>query len=139
MNAASTTKPNPCARYPPSLFPKSLTRKIRSNNDALDLSLLSRFELPERDSVLRFLRSLSAYNVLRKPALVAWAPAQIALYDLSANRELRRLDIDLQHPSLHALDRLNLLASNGSSDHAPLFDRALDRETLTPQFFEPFR
>ena len=120
-------------------WPDSSTLYLASRNEALDLYLLSGFELPERDSVLRFLRSLSAYNVLRKPALVAWAPAQIALYDLSANRELRRLDIDLQHPSLHALDRLNLLASNGSSDHARLFDRALDRETLTRQFFERFR
>ena len=52
-------------------WPDSSTLYLASRNEALDLYLLSGFELPERDSVQRFLRSLSAYNVLRKPALVA--------------------------------------------------------------------
>src|SRR5207302_11461 len=49
----------------------------------------------------------------------------------------RRLDVDLEQPTAHALDRLNLLA-NGS-DAARIFDRALDRESLTRQFFDRFR
>src|SRR5439155_26580843 len=95
--------------------------------------------LPAQDAALHFLRSLQAYNVLRKPALVAASGDRIAVYDLSQHRELRRLDIDLRHPSPHAIDRLNLLEASEDADHARLFDRALDRETLTRQFFERFR
>ncbi len=115
------------------------TLYLASRMEALDCYLLACAELPERETVLRFLRSLQAYNVLRKPALIAWTPAHLALYDLSANRDLRRLDVNLRDPSQHALDRLNLLAASGAADHARLFDRALDRETLTRQFFERFR
>lgn len=86
------------------------------------------------DQALRFLRSLAAYNVVVKPVLFAGA---LSIYDLSPRRELRRLDVDLRDPSPLAIDRLNLLA-NGS-DPARLFDRALDRETLTRQFFDRFR
>ena len=117
----------------------SSTLYLASRTQALDCYVVADSALPDGDAVLRFLRSLQAYNVLRKPALIAWAPDQIALYDLSAHRDLRRLDIDLQNPSPHALDRLNLLATSGADDHARLFDRALDRETLTRQFFERFR
>src|SRR5205807_7871258 len=95
--------------------------------------------IPPPDAALRFLRSLQAYNVLRKPALIASTDVRLALYDLSPHRDLRRLDVELRDPSPHALDRLNLLAATGSVDHARLFDRALDRETLTRQFFERFR
>src|SRR5207245_1634631 len=94
--------------------------------------------LPAQDAALHFLRSLQAYNVLRKPALIAAGGDRIAIYDLSQHRELRRLDIDLHNPSPHAVDRLNLLAASDDADHARLFDRALDRETLTRQFFERF-
>lgn len=115
------------------------TLYLASRSQALDCYVVAGFDLPERDAARAFLRSLHAYNVLRKPVLVAWSPSAMALYDLSANRDLRRLDIDLRHPSLHAIDRVNLLAVNGSGDHAKLFDRALDRETLARQFFERFR
>jgi hypothetical protein len=117
----------------------SSTLYLASRTQALDCYVVAGSALPNGDAALRFLRSLQAYNVLRKPALIASAPNHLALYDLSANGDLRRLDIDLQNPSLHALDRLNLLATSGTTDHAKLFDRALDRETLTRQFFERFR
>jgi hypothetical protein len=120
-------------------WPDTATLYLASRIDALDCYLLAATELPAAELVLRFLRSLQAYNVLRKPALIAWTPTQLALYDLSAHRDLRRLDVDLRDPSPHALDRLNLLAASGTTEHARLFDRALDRETLTRQFFERFR
>ena len=120
-------------------WPDSSTLFLASRSEELDCYVVSGFDLPDCDAVLRFLRSLHAYNVLRKPALIAWAPNQIAMYDLSHHRELRRLDVDLRNPSPHALDRLNMLAGKGTADRARLFDRALDRETLTRQFFERFR
>ena len=87
----------------------------------------------------RLLKSLHSWNVLTKSVLFSHAPKRLALYDLSPRRELRRLDIDLDSPSAHAIDRLNVLALNGATDFARVFDRALDRETLTRQFFERFR
>ncbi|HEX6085776.1 MAG TPA: N-6 DNA methylase, partial [Thermoanaerobaculia bacterium] len=61
----------------------------------------------------------------------------------SAERTLRRLDVDLEHPSAHAIDRLNLLICSGTSgDEASLpriYDRALDRESVTREFFQRFR
>ena len=82
----------------------SATLYLGSRTEALDIYVVAGFDLPEHDRAARFLRSLHAYNVLRKPALVAWTPSRIALYDLSAHRDLRRLDVDLRNPSLHALD-----------------------------------
>ena len=120
-------------------WPDTSTLYLAARTAALDCYVVAGFDLPERDAAQRFLRSLQSYNVLRKPALLAWSPSSMALYDLSPVRDLRRLDIDLRHPSLHALDRLNLLTATASADHARLFHRALDRETLAHQFFERFR
>src|ERR1044071_896138 len=87
----------------------------------------------------RLLKSLYSWNVLTKSVLFARAPKRLALYDLSPRRELRRLDVDLNAPSAHAIDRLNVLALNGASDVTRVFVHALDRETLTRQFFDRFR
>jgi hypothetical protein len=91
-----------------------------------------------------FLRSLAAYNAVTKPVLLASDGQTLAVYDLSLHRELRRLDVDYDSPSPHAVDRLNLIAAGPPvggvlSDPPKLFDRALDRESLTRQFFERFR
>lgn len=88
-------------------------------------------------AAVRFLRSLAAYNVVTKPVLIAQGDSTLAIYDLSPHRELRRLDVDCANPSPHALDRLNLLAAG--DEPARVFERALDRESLTRQFFERFR
>ncbi len=120
-------------------FPEPWTLHVASRMDSVDCYAISGPALPDSDAVSRFLRSLQAYNVLRKPVAIAWTAEQVALYDLSEHRELRRLDVDRRNPSLHALDRLNVLAAPGNADRARLFDRALDRETLTRQFFERFR
>src|ERR1700682_4850021 len=85
----------------------------------------------------RFLKALAIYNVVTKPVLIAQGDGALAMYDLSSHRELRRLDVDRHHPSAHAIDRLNLLAAG--DDPARVFTRALDRESLTRQFFERFR
>ncbi len=112
---------------------------LASRTEPLDCYVVSGEILPDSDAVLRFLRSLHAYNVLRKPTLIAWSRPQLALYDLSSAGELRRLDIDTHNPSAHAIDRINVLAAAGVAERARLFDRALDRESLTRQFFERFR
>ena len=90
-------------------------------------------------AALRFLRSLRAYNVITKPVLFSMFRRRFSIYDLSSARELRRLDVDLDAPSPHAIDRLNLLAAREGADVVRVFERALDREALTRQFFERFR
>lgn len=121
------------------LFSDEWRLHVASRMDGVDCYAISGPALPHAEAVLRFLRSLQAYNVVRKPVAIAWTAEEAALYDLSPHRELRRLDIDRRNPSLHALDRLNILAAPGNADRARLFDRALDRESLTRQFFERFR
>ncbi|MEA2237521.1 MAG: hypothetical protein QOC81_2245 [Thermoanaerobaculia bacterium] len=103
----------------------------------LDLYVVSGDELPDASSVTAFLRSLTTYNALVKPVVFGVAPSRLTIHDLSTRREPRRLDIGIDHPSAHALDRLNLLSDG--SEPARIFDRALDRESLTRQFFERFR
>jgi len=103
----------------------------------LDLYVVSGDEACDGAAAERFLRSLASYNAIVKPALVGVANGRLTLYDLSARRSLRRLDVDVAHPSTHAVDRVNLLAAGG--DPARVFDRALDRESLSRQFFVQFR
>src|SRR5579872_5273700 len=121
------------------LFGEAWQLHVASRLDGVDCYAISGPALPETEAVLKFLRSLQSYNVVRKPVALAWTAEEAALYDLSPHRELRRLDIDRCNPSPHALDRLNILSAPGSADRARLFDRALDREALTRQFFERFR
>ena len=104
-----------------------------------DCYVLTGEEPPANETVTRFLRSLAAYNVVTKFVAIYSSPVLLSIYDLSPRRELRRLDVDLHQPSSHALDRLNLLAVDGATDLARVYDRALDREGVTRQFFERFR
>jgi hypothetical protein len=114
-----------------------VTLQLASRTPQLDLYLISGDAQPDADAVTGFLRSLTSYNALVKPVAIGVTSRRLTVHDLSARREPRRLDVDLEHPTTHALDRLNLLASG--SDPARIFDRALDRESLTRQFFERFR
>ncbi len=111
--------------------------QLAARTPQIDIYVVSADELPESDAITTFLRSLAAYNALVKPVVIGVTARRLTVHDLSSRREPRRLDIDLGHPTAHALDRLNLLA-NGS-DPGRIFDRALDRESLTRQFFERFR
>jgi hypothetical protein len=114
-----------------------LALDLAARTPQLDLYIVSGEELPDAAAITAFLRSLTSYNALVKPVVFGIAPARLTIHDLSSRREPRRLDIDLEHPSAHALDRLNLLCDG--SEPARIFDRALDRESLTRQFFERFR
>jgi len=114
-----------------------VTLQLASRAPQLDLYVISGDALPESDAITAFLRSLTSYNALVKPVAIGVTARRLTIHDLSARREPRRLDVDLDHATAHALDRLNLLASG--SDPARIFDRALDRESLTRQFFERFR
>jgi adenine-specific DNA-methyltransferase len=92
---------------------------------------------PDAHAVTTFLRSLTSYNALVKPVAVCVGARRMTIHDLSSRREPRRLDLDLDHPTVYAIDRLNLLTNGNDPSH--VFDRALDRESLTRQFFERFR
>ncbi|HYO77216.1 MAG TPA: N-6 DNA methylase [Thermoanaerobaculia bacterium] len=92
------------------------------------------------EAVTQFLRSYATYNVLTKSVLVYEQAQKLSVFDLSSQRTLRRLDVDLSAPSAHALDRLNLLAAGGDESSLPrIYDRALDRESVTREFFQRFR
>jgi hypothetical protein len=91
----------------------------------------------DSESLLRFLRSYRAYNVITKSALIHEHDRAFSIYDLGRGGKLRRLDVDLDEPSPHAVDRLNLLAAGESIDQ--IFDLALDRESITRRFFAKFR
>jgi hypothetical protein len=115
----------------------SVDLHLAARTPQLDLYVVSGEELPDSASVMTFLRSLATYNALVKPVVVGVTAGRLTVHDLSARREPRRLDVDLNHPTAYALDRLNLLGSG--NDPGRIFDRALDRESLTRQFFERFR
>lgn len=93
----------------------------------------------EEQALLDFFKSYREYNVLTKSVVLHERSDALSLYDLSPQRKLRRLDIDLRDPSPHAVDRLNLLAASDSVALPKIFDLALDREAITRRFFERFR
>lgn len=110
------------------------------------ISRLSRFDLfllsgnVREEAISTFLASYHTYNLTTKSALIYCADESISIFDLAQDRSLRRLDVDLARPSVHAVDRLNLLARGEEPEALPrVFDRALDREQVTREFFQRFR
>jgi len=91
------------------------------------------------ESIAEFLQSYRAYNQVTKSAVLYRNCQSLSIFDLSAERSLRRLVIDLADPSAHAVDRLNLLACGDEASLPRIFDRALDREHVTREFFHRFR
>ncbi|HEX2062721.1 MAG TPA: N-6 DNA methylase, partial [Thermoanaerobaculia bacterium] len=91
------------------------------------------------EAVTQFLRSYREYNQLTKSALIYVRENEVSIFDLSPERTLRRLDVDLARPSAHAVDRLNLLARGEDDSLSRIYDRALDRESVTREFFHRFR
>ncbi|HEX6095821.1 MAG TPA: N-6 DNA methylase [Thermoanaerobaculia bacterium] len=89
--------------------------------------------------IAEFMRSYREYNIVTKSALIYCADQSLSIFDLSPDRALRRLDVDLAHPTPHSLDRLNLLARGDEESLPRIFDRALDREQVTREFFQRFR
>jgi hypothetical protein len=87
------------------------------------------------EMVAQFLRNYAEYNLLIKSAVVYQTDHQLSIFDYA--NKLRRLDVDLHDPTPHAVDRLNLLAAG--DEPSRIFDRALDRESVTRQFFQRFR
>ncbi|HEV7764919.1 MAG TPA: N-6 DNA methylase [Thermoanaerobaculia bacterium] len=92
----------------------------------------------EEEAISQFMHSYRAFNVTLKSALAYEHDKTLSIFDLSADRALRRLDVDLDHPSAHAIDRLNLLKCDAQS-LPRIYDRALDRESVTREFFQRFR
>ncbi|HYC61293.1 MAG TPA: N-6 DNA methylase [Thermoanaerobaculia bacterium] len=90
------------------------------------------------EAVSQFMHSYRFYNVQQKSALAYLHGNELAIFDLSASHALRRLNVDLEHPSAHAVDRLNLLQCDEQS-LPRIYDRALDRESVTREFFQRFR
>ncbi|HEX7154909.1 MAG TPA: N-6 DNA methylase [Thermoanaerobaculia bacterium] len=110
----------------------------------------------DEQSVSKFLLSYRDYNLLTKSVVIkssdpgaaasghaGTASGQgrcpVSILDLAPDGRLRRLDVDLSSPSPHALDRLNLLVRGDDEALPRIFDRALDRESVTRQFFLRFR
>lgn len=95
------------------------------------------------DAIAQFMRSYRAYNIQTKSAIAHIHENTLSILDLSTACALRRLDVDLDRPSAHAIDRLNLLvcsaASNDGDSMPRIYDRALDRESVTREFFQRFR
>ena len=94
------------------------------------------------EAVAEFLRSYRAHNERTKSAVVYANSQSVTLFDIDDDGKLRRLDVDLTHPSAHAVDRLNLLnlLAKGDEESLPrIYDRALDRESVTREFFHRFR
>ena len=89
------------------------------------------------EQIGRFMHSYRRYNLRTKSVLIH-VNNHVAIYD-ETNGALRRLDVDFAEPSAHALDRLNLLAYAGEVSLPRVFERALDRESVTRQFFQRFR
>ena len=89
-------------------------------------------------AVAEFMRSYRTYNVQLKSAIVTIHESRLSVFDLSTERTLRRLDVDLANPTPHAVDRLNLLQCDARA-LPRIYDRALDRESVTRQFFQRFR
>ncbi len=104
-----------------------------------DLFLLQGEAGPE--SIAEFLSSYRKYNLVTKSVLIyqALESRTISVFDLSSGGTLRRMDIDFERPVPGVLDRLNLLACDEASALPRIFDRALDREGITRQFFQRFR
>lgn len=93
------------------------------------------------EQIGEFLRSYRKYNYITKSSIVYQDGKRhtLSVLDLSSAGTLRRLDVDPDHPSAHAIDRLNLL-TRGDDDALPrIYDRALDRESVTRDFFVRFR
>ena len=90
------------------------------------------------ESVAEFMRTYRDYNLMTKSALIYQNGHFISLFDYS-ERGLRRLDVNLDDPTPHALDRLNLLALGEEAALPRVFDRALDRENVSRQFIQRFR
>ncbi|HET7437152.1 MAG TPA: N-6 DNA methylase [Thermoanaerobaculia bacterium] len=105
---------------------------------------LRRFDLfvldgeADEKAIADFMNSYGSYNTLTKSALIH-VNSHVAIFDRGERGALRRLDVDFADPSPHAIDRLNLLAFGGELSLPRIFERALDRESVTRQFFQRFR
>ncbi|MDQ3283101.1 MAG: N-6 DNA methylase, partial [Acidobacteriota bacterium] len=92
------------------------------------------------EDIAQFLRSYREYNQLTTSVVAYCDDDQLSIFDLGPDRALRRLEVNLAAPSAHAVDRLNLLArGDDDSALARIYDRALDRESVTREFFHRFR
>ena len=108
--------------------------------DRFDLFLLEGDLAPAEQR--EFMISYGEYNRLTKSALINISNKEntITIAVLADRNQFRRFTFDAQSPSPHALDRLNLLDLSASqTDPSRVFDRALDRELVTRQFFLRFR
>ena len=104
------------------------------------VSRLPRFDLfllsgsVSEDAIALFMRSYREYNQFTKSAVLHCDRESLSIFDLSPERKLRRLDVVPRN-----VDRLNLLARGEDESLPRIFDRALDREQVTREFFTRFR
>jgi len=127
------------------LFPGhdgSLSAHQLLSTPILGVILLSGDEIGDaaEDLIVSFRRT----NVVYKLVVVALEVARRQLSVVHRNKagHLRRLNVSLEAPSAAAVDRLNALAVR--RDASPqeirkIFERVIDREALTEQFFQRFK
>ena len=95
----------------------------------------------DRESISQFLRSYKSYNTITKSVIIYQSDERdtISIYDISRDGSLRLLEVDPGAPTAHTVDRLNLLHCGDEASLSRVFDRALDRESITRRFFRRFR
>ena len=91
------------------------------------------------EAIAQFMRTYADYNLMTKSVLFYQSDHHLSIFDYTFHHGLRRLDVDLDDPTPHAIDRLNLLAAGQESAIPRIFDRALDRESVSREFFQRFR
>jgi len=91
-----------------------------------------------------FIARYVAHNGVARPVVLNFASdsRRLSIHAAGSRKRARRLDLCLEQPKQQDVDALNMIELYGEKSSAPvseLFDRALDRESLTRAFFTRFR
>jgi adenine-specific DNA-methyltransferase len=106
---------------------------------AVDLFALEEGEI-ESGRMNAMLRGFRARNPIRRQVFFHLHGGGMRLIDLSPRKRLRRLEIVRGRIRAQDVERINLIElRDPTADVGSLFDRALDRETITREFFQRFR
>ena len=90
--------------------------------------------------ILSFRRMNVAYKLV--VVVLEIARRELLLVHCNEARQLRRMNVSLAAPSVAAVDRLNALAIRAGASPQEvrrIFERVIDREGLTQQFFQRFK
>jgi methylase of polypeptide subunit release factors len=106
----------------------------------LDLFFLRAEASSARPACNEFLQGYRGWNANARIVVVTVHETRWAIHGLDQAGRVRRLDISSEAPSAEVLERLNLLSRvDHQADTAAAFERCLEREGITRQFFVRFR